>query len=174
MKKKGGLYIIIGIIILIMLLVLVLVFSKIIKKDDFIVNNFEISTSSNSSKGDFKDLGPISDDSIDEVVPYNFSISNTDGKDSNYDLLIEDIIDKSKGVNILSRQYLNYELKLNNVIVKKGNMSDIKNNILDSRTMEKNATNNYSLKIWLNEKSKKTDWMSKYYSYNIVVEPTKE
>jgi len=119
-------------------------------------------------------LGPISDNNIDIIVPYEFSISNTKEENATYDLLIEDIIDKEKGENTLSRSYLNYELKLNGVVIKKGTMSNIKNNILDTRTMSTNSTNSYSLKIWLNEKSKETDWMNKYYSYNITVEPIKE
>ncbi len=174
MKKKSALYILIGIVIFIILLVLIFVFSKIIKKDDFVVNNFEISADSNVSKDEFKDLGPIKDENSDKIVPYEFSVSNTDGEDSTYDLLIEDIIDNDKEEKTLSRKYLNYELKLNDVIIKKGNMSNIKNNILDTRTMSKDSTNSYSLKIWLNEKSKETDWMNKYYSYNITVEPIKE
>lgn len=172
--KKNKLYILIGIIVLIILIVLIFIFSKIIKKDDFITNNFEISADSNVSKDDFKDLGPISDDSTNMIVPYEFSISNSKDEDSTYNLLIEDIIDKEKGKNTLARKYLNYELKLNDVVIKKGTMSNIKNNILDTRTMAKNVINGYSLKIWLNEQSKETDWMNKYYSYNITVEPIKE
>lgn len=174
MKKKNSLYILIGIVVIIILLALIFIFSKIIKKDDFVINNFEISADSNISKDAFQDLGPISDDSTGMIVPYDFSISNTKDDDSTYDLLIEDIIEKEKGKNILLRKYLNYELKLNDVVIKKGTMSNIKNNILDTRTMSKNSTNSYSLKIWLNEKSKETDWMNKYYSYNITVEPIKE
>ena len=40
--------------------------------------------------------------------------------------------------------------------------------------MSKDSVNNYALRIWLSEEAKNSDWMNKYYSYNITVEPIKE
>ena len=89
-------------------------------------------------------------------------------------VLIEDKIDNKKSSKLLSRKYLHYELELNDIVIKKGALIDIENNILDTRTMSKDSVNNYALRIWLSEEAKNSDWMNKYYSYNITVEPIKE
>ena len=65
-------------------------------------------------------------------------------------------------------------MELNDIVIKKGALIDIENNILDTRTMSKDSVNNYALRIGLSEEAKNSDWMNKYYSYNITVEPIKE
>lgn len=170
--KNRNLYILITIVIIIILLTFVFIFSKIIKKDDFLVNSFEISLDSNIKKESFKDLGPIDDESIDSVIPYQFSIRSINKGNQTYMLLIEDIIDNDNENNNLTRNYLRYELRLNNEIVKRGNLSEISNNILDRRAISKNEVNKYSLKIWISSNAKDIDWMNKYYSYNISVKPS--
>ena len=174
MKNKKGIYIIVGIVVFIILLTFIFIFSRIIKKDNFIVNNFEISLDNNVDKNEFTNLGPIKDEDSYSVTPYKFSIRNTDSQDSTYNLLIEDKIDNKKSSKLLSRKYLHYELELNDIVIKKGALIDIENNILDTRTMSKDSVNNYALRIWLSEEDKNSDWMNKYYSYNITVEPIKE
>ena len=105
MKNKKGIYIIVGIVVFIILLTFIFIFSRIIKKDNFIVNNFEISLDNNVDKNEFTNLGPIKDEDSYSVTPYKFSIRNTDSQDSTYNLLIEDKIDNKNDL-------LSYYLKI--------------------------------------------------------------
>ena len=174
MKLKKGIYIFITMIIPIIIILLIFIFSKTIKKDNYNINNFEISFGDNESKDDFKYLGPIKDEESHYSSPYKFTIKTTDSQDFTYNLLIEDKVENNKNSKLLTREYLHYELELNDIVIKKGSLLDINNNILDTRTISKNSINNYALRIWLSEDYKNLDWMNKYYSYNITVEPVKE
>ena len=63
---------------------------------------------------------------------------------------------------------LNYEFKLNGLVIKSGLLSDIQNGILDNSTLKKESTNDYSLRIWLNKDNK--DYQNKHFHYVINIE----
>ena len=70
-----------------------------------------------------------------------------------------------------SRDELEYELKLDNKVIKKEGLDKISNNILDTNTIKGNSINDYSLKIRL--KSGITDYEEKHFHYVINLEESK-
>ncbi len=168
MNKKNICIIVIGIIII---LLLIYYSNRIINNNSSRVNKIKIVENNVGEKEDFINYGSINDDEIAKIKPFKFSVINKESNNSKYNLLIEDIVDNEKEELILSRKYLHYELSLNNNVIKKGILSDIKNNIIDTRTIKKNKTNNYSLKIWVSLNDSEIDLEHKYYSYNIVAIP---
>lgn len=113
---------------------------------------------------------PMDDSQSNQVKPYKFKVKNNGKTTATYQLLIEDFV-TDKSTELLSRKYLNYELVLNNVSIKKENLSLVKNNILDTKTLASNAENNYELRIWVTGDSNSSEWMGKSYNYNVTVNP---
>lgn len=113
---------------------------------------------------------PMDDSQSNQVKPYKFKVKNNGKTTATYQLLIEDFV-TDKSTELLSRKYLNYELVLNNVSIKKENLSLVKNNILDTKTLAANAENNYELRIWVTGDSNSSEWMGKSYNYNVTVNP---
>lgn len=113
-----------------------------------------------------------SEEVTSEVVPYSFKVTNTSNKDGHYQILLEeDPISNKVGYrqeDLLTRNQLNYQLLLNGVVIKKGRLSSIKNNILDDRIIEGKQENQYILKIWVHDKVKAGEWENKYYHYKVT------
>ncbi len=168
MNKKMLLFIVLIILFIIVLIFLV----KIIGKNTTpMENKFKIIKDSTINKENFFNFGPINDDDIDKIPEFTFSVVSEEKNKSKYNVLIEDVVDNDKESLLLNRKYLHYELKLNNKLIKKGKLIDIKNNILDTRVISNNEENKYSLKIWLSINATEIDWENKYYTYNIIVVP---
>ena len=118
-------------------------------------------------------LIPISEDEVDNLTPYKFSLQNTSDKQSTYEVLIEDAVisdDPSfSSKELLSREQLGYQLILNGQIIKTGLLSEIENNVLDKRVIMENAINNYHLRVYVSESAINTEWQKKYYHYDIQI-----
>jgi hypothetical protein len=110
-------------------------------------------------------------DDSDSIVPvYYFSVKNTSDKDYNYTIVIENT-DGNDGCTPdtrLTRAELEYELKLDNKVIKRAGLDTISNNILDSNVIKANSTNDYSLKIRL--KNGDTDYENKHFHYVINIQ----
>jgi len=144
----------------------------------FTVNNNKYSETSGII---FKDDGKsvydakaesLEDNNISHVPSYNFQVINTNKKSGKYNLYIEDLpvnmVDDGCTENtLLKREQLKYQLSLNGQIIKEGLMTSINDNILDSRTIEKDKTNNYSLKIYIHDEA--TEWFGKHYHYKVNI-----
>ena len=119
-------------------------------------------------------LIPLDDDTAKSLEPYSFEVENTNSMPSTYNVILEDTIisdDASySSKELLSRSQLRYQLSLNGKVIKTGRLSDIKNNILDTRNISENRTNNYELRIYVSEDAVNTDWQNKYYHFNINVQ----
>ena len=119
---------------------------------------------------------PMSDEEGAKITPYRFTIKNSgDDKIGDiYRVLIEDVEIKDdptyESKSLLSRNQLKYQLLMNNKLIKKGKLSDIKNNILDERNIEKAKENRYELRIYLGTDTINTDWQGKYYHYKINIQ----
>ncbi len=108
-------------------------------KDPSIVSNLEVSlTESKKSINNDDDI----------IVPHTFNVTNRGSVDASYKVMI---YDGSNGMNEFSLDLVHYQLILNNKIIKQGSFSDISNNILDSRMINGNTTNEYNLKVWLDD-----------------------
>ena len=118
------------------------------------------------------DAKSIEDVEVNKVPSYNFRVINNGNSDKDYTLLIEDIPanlvdDGCSEDNLLSRKDLKYQLKLNNEVIKEDFLSNIKDNILDTKKLESKKTNTYSLKVYIHEAAK--DWIGKHYHYKVVL-----
>ena len=133
------------------------------------VNNLEV-VFSDDGKLNLNEQVPTDDNQIDNITSYNFKIKNKSSKTVTYQLLIEDYAtDSSK--DLLSRKYLNYELALNGKFLKQDKLSNVKNNIIDTRTISKESTDEYELKVWVSTDVDSTEWMGKSYNYNVSINP---
>ncbi len=117
------------------------------------------------------DAKNLKEEDVDSVVPYIFSIKNSGEKDD-YTLYIEDvpvntINDGCTSSTLLSRSQLRYQLKMNGKVVKDDYLSNVEDNILDTRTIDKDTTNEYELRIYIHENAK--DWENKHYHYKVVI-----
>ena len=134
--------------------------------------NVNLSNYNNTiNEGDFI---PLDDEMGKNVTPYEFSVNNSSDADSSYEVLLEDSIisDDSTYSNkeLLSRSQLKFYLSLNGQIIKSGYLSDLKNNILDTRVISSSQVNNYQLRIYVPENVQDTAWQNKYYHFNVRVE----
>ena len=120
------------------------------------------------------DLIPLDKEMAKNIEPYSFRVKNTNSVSAYYNVIIEDAM-ISNDVNysskeLLLRNQLEYQLSLNGKLIKTGMLSDIRNNILDSRTISENETNNYELRMYVSESALDTNWQNKYYHFNINVQ----
>ena len=119
-------------------------------------------------------LIPLDDETAKTITPYEFRVENNSTNDTTYNVLLEDTVisDDANYTNkeLLSRNQLRYQLSLNGNVIKVGNLSEIKNNILDTRNIASSQVNNYQLRIYVGESFQNTDWQNKYYHFNINVQ----
>lgn len=170
--NKKNILIVSGCLLIIFIILMTIFSLKIFQGRNYIVNSLEISLS-DDNKIDVCGFSPMSDESGSALKPYTFKVTNNSKNDSNYNVIINDIkVDNNK--KILKRSQLKYQLKLNNDILEIGNLGDVKNNIIDSRSIESSKTNNYEFRIWISYDELENDWMDKYYNYNISVNPIKK
>lgn len=137
------------------------------------VNSLEVQIGKNNTINE-SGLIPLDDETAKNLTPYIFKVENTSDNDFTYNVLIEDAIisDDANYSNgeLLSRSQLRYQLTLNGNLIKTGNLSDIKNNIIDTRNISAGQTNNYELRIYVAESSLNTNWQNKYYHFDIKVQ----
>lgn len=169
---KKGVFFVIGGIILLIAIFLISYYSFLFfnsKQPKVDVNTLEI-VLSDEGNIELNEQQPIDNNKTNTVVPYRFKIQNKSDNLVSYELLIEDFVsDSSK--QLLSRQYLNYELSSDGLVLKSGNLSTIRNNILDTGVLKANSTKKYQLKVWVTGDINSTEWMGKSYNYNVSVNP---
>lgn len=141
---KKDFRIVIGIFVLVILLGLLSYFFFTIfkEKNPSIISKLEVSFSD-------VDRAVINKDftlSKEKIKPYAFSVINKEKIDTKYKVIL---VDHSKGENSIAREDLKYELILNGTVINTGRLSKIRDNVLDVRTISKNSTNHYKVKIWL-------------------------
>ena len=116
------------------------------------------------------DAESIEDSKVTDVPAYTFQVTNTNKSSGKYNLYIEDlpvnaINDGCTEETLLTRNELKYQLSLNGTVIKEGYMTSINDNILDTREIAANTTNNYSLKIYIHDEA--LDWFGKHYHYKV-------
>ena len=118
-------------------------------------------------------LIPLDDETARKLIPYEFSVENSSADSFTYNVLLEDSVISDDATystkELLSRNQLRYQLSLNGKVIKIGNLSDIKNNILDTRVISSLETNNYQLRIYVSEEAQNTNWQNKYYHFDVNV-----
>lgn len=101
---------------------------------------------------------------------YSFSVENTSDQDLTYKLLLQDIspsfiTDGCTQADLLKREQLVYQLKLNGEVLIKDKMSNIKENTIDVKTIKANTQNQYEISFWIESGEK--DYLNKHYHYEI-------
>lgn len=113
----------------------------------------------------------------DDIIPiYYFRVKNNVNMHVSYEVLIKDILpseakDGCSDDTYFKREELKYELKLDNKVIKSGLLSEIKDDILDKREINSISSNDYALRIWLNEEDENT--LDKHYHYRVNVREIK-
>jgi len=116
------------------------------------------------------DAESIEDSKVTDVPAYTFTVTNTNDSKGKYQLYIEDLPanvlnDGCTEETLLNRNQLKYQLSLNGTVISEDFMDKINDNILDSREIEGNKTNKYSLKIYIHDEA--LEWFGKHYHYKV-------
>lgn len=148
------------------------------QRDENRLSSIEVSLKDDGKGIDLDELIPIEDEDVENIDAYSFQVRNTGKEDAKYQVLIEEVeLSNRKGYSkteLLSRKQLRYELKLNGKIIASDDMSEIKNNIIDERSVAIGKTNRYELKVWIPVSARKTDWADKYYRYKVNIQSVTE
>ena len=121
------------------------------------------------------DVSDVSDEDVNNVLPYKFKIVNQGNKIKKYTLYLEDlpvnsINDGCTTKTLLNREQLKYQLIVNNKVIKEDYLSSIQDNILDTRSVNGKDANAYELRIYIHDEAK--DWYGKHYHYRVVLNKT--
>ena len=126
---------------------------------------------------EFENSGPIyyvnaSIEDTDDVIPkYYFRVKNSSKKDYEYVLYFENSEgnDGCSASTRFTREDLQYELKLDNKVIKSGGLDTIQNNILDTNTIKSDSINDYSLKVWLKDDYEGKEKLHYHYIVSLKV-----
>lgn len=107
------------------------------------------------------------------VESYKFKVQNIGVKTARYNLLFVEVSpsqvkDGCTNKTLLKKEELNYQLLLGEKIISQGKLTELQNNILDSRNINIDTSNSYELKVWLNSTS--SDNEGKHYHYKVDIE----
>lgn len=171
MENKRFFIMFFSLILFILIIIISILSFNILKDNSYIVNSFKILVIENSQKFNGSNLGPIKDDDKEMISPYEFNVINSGSQYNSYELIIEDIVDNENEAQFLNRKFLRYELKVNGHVKKIGSLADIKNNLLDSGSLDRDEVNSYSLRLWVTGDATDTNWMNKYYNYKLIANP---
>lgn len=114
-----------------------------------------------------ENLFPMSETEASVVPNYKFSVKNVNDFKSRYEVVYKE--QEVSGKQKLSKSQLAYQLILNGTIIKKGNLADLKNDVLDDRYIMPNTNNQYELKVYISESAKDTAWQNKSYAYRVDI-----
>ena len=178
MKKTGVVLLSAAAIVAFTVVVAIFCFRLYSTNEDNRLDSVEIVLNDSGKGVDISQLEPIKDDEVDKLDYYKFDVKNNGSNDSRYQVLIEEVeLSNKKGYRkseLLSRNQLRYELKLNGRVIAKGDMYEIKNNIIDERIIGVSTINKYQLKVWIPESARNTDWLNKYYRYKVNIQSVLE
>lgn len=165
MKRKN---IVLFILVFVLFLIFVFLLSyRIFGNKVFFSKKYELELNEKSIS--LVDLSPVSDSEGLKNKPYVFEVKNKNKHNVSYKLFINDSTDNIKNENVLSRNNLKFQLKLNDKIILSDSLGNLKNNVLDTNYVNGKSSNRYELVIWLSDELG-DNWMDKSYGYNISIE----
>lgn len=100
--------------------------------------------------------------SYDNSNKYKFYVRNDNEYEITYKLTINDI-KLNNNEKMVNRKNLNYSVFKNDVKIKEGKLSNLKNNVLVTTSIELKTVDNYEILIWGNSNA------SGYYNYEVVI-----
>ena len=122
-------------------------------------------------------INAIPKDNEENIPIYYFRVKNNLSQEANYVLEFQEITpsevnDGCNNETFINKNELSYELKLDNKIIKKGKLNELKDNVLDNNKVLGNKTNDYSLKVYLSDDT--SDVLNKHYHYSVVLKEQNE
>ena len=125
----------------------------------------------NSGPIDYVNAKTTDDDSV--IPTYYFRIKNNSENNFDYEIIIKESEgnDGCSKATTFVRSDLEYELKLDNKVVKVAGLDTLKNDVLDTNVIKGNSINDYSLKISL--KPNLVDYENKHYHYVVTLKEKK-
>lgn len=105
-------------------------------------------------------------DDVDEAIPtYYFRVKNNVDKKIDYKILLEQTQgnDGCTPATTFLPSEIVYELKKDNIIISTGLLSELSNNVLVENSINGNSTNDYSLRIRLDEDIE--NYLDKHFHY---------
>ena len=100
--------------------------------------------------------------SYDNSNKYKFYVRNDNEYEITYKLTINDI-KLNNNEKMVNRKNLNYSVFKNDVKIKEGKLSNLKNNVLVTTSIGLKTVDNYEILIWGNSNA------SGYYNYEVVI-----
>lgn len=138
------------------------------------VSTLVINLDDSNNTIDENGLIPLDAETARSLPPYEFTVKNTSSSSALYDIILEDSIISDDATysskELLSRDQLEYQLALNGTIVKTGMLSDLDNNVLDTREISGEQINSYQLWVYVSENAQNTNWQNKYYHFDIKMQ----
>lgn len=114
-------------------------------------------------------LDATNNDNEENIPVYYFRVKNSTDSDFNYVIYFEnaEVNDGCTKETTLSREELEFELTLDNKVIRSGGLEIIHNNILDVNTILKNSVNDYSIKVKI--KPDTNNYANKHFHYKITM-----
>ena len=119
------------------------------------------------NSGNINYVNANASDDENMIPTYYFSVKNISDKDYDYFILLEDTEgnDGCTAATRLKRDELEYELTLDNEVIKSGDLKLLSDNILDTNVIKVNETHDYSFKLRLKETA--VNYEGKHFHYII-------
>lgn len=175
MKRNWPILLIGGVVLFLFIIGTSYAWYDLFSKEEMVTTNLEI-TLKNSKGVVIRNALPVQDEVGKNVEAYKFTVKNTGENAGGYKLLLEEtpfneIDDGCNEQTLLTRNQLKYQLLMNGKELEVALLSDVKNNILDLRTIDVKHKNDYELRIWVPDEVSHTDWQNKHYHYSIAIVP---
>ena len=121
-------------------------------------------------------INAVPNDLEANIPNYYFRVKNNSNDEIKYEIFLKkvnpnEVNDGCSTDMLFTESELNYELKLDNRVIKSGILSSLKNNILDNNKVLGKSINDYSLRIWLNESASSN--LLKHYHYIVDIREIK-
>lgn len=172
--------------ILIILLCLIFSFSFIFQKPKQLqpshkteIDLLEVSMDDGGNGVVVNEMLPVLDENVSTVPVYQFTVKNPTSEKVTYQLYLKDldvseIQDGCHQEDLLKRDQLRYQFMLNDKQLALEDVVQLENSSLGHFTVEPNETQKFSLRIFVPESKKATDWAKKHYHYKIVIQSEEE
>lgn len=114
---------------------------------------------------------------IGDTAGYKFKVENRGVSTERYRLLLKEVSpskikDGCTKNTLLKASELHYQLYLNKVLYKEGELDEVSNGVLEERLINIDITDSYELKVWVNDDATNTE--GKHYHYEIKLEVVEE
>ena len=128
------------------------------------------------NNGGINYINAVPNDVSENIPVYYFRVKNNAEDSIKYDIFLQNVSpsEANDGCSedmVFTTNQLNYELKLDNKVIKSGVLSSLSNNILDSNKVYGNSVNDYALRIWLNDNAEEN--LLKHYHYIVSIREIK-